>query len=100
MSKESRIDKAARKMPHREVSKPPAGDRGSGSDVGNERKADVRGAQEGGSRAEGCCGSTHLGHAVKELHSQHPHGHMDRGPHHEWRGKVRHEPLHGMTPHK
>ena len=47
--------------------------------VGNERRADVRGAQEGGSRAEGEStrigpGHTKLSHAVKHLEEMHRHG--------------------------
>lgn len=66
-------------------------DRGTGDrpskyeGVGNERKPDMRGTQEGGSRAEaagGHIGHTHLGHAVKELHEQHPHHHSAGGIHH------------------
>ena len=63
---------------------------------GNERKADVRGVQEGGSRAE-ATGSV-LSGAVRELHKQHPHEYDDHGPHHGTDDHIRHEPLHGMKP--
>lgn len=74
------------------------GSHGKGSDVGNERKADVRGTQEGGSAAEAGGLRASLKHAVHELHSQHPHEHDDHGPHHGGMEHVRHKPLHGMKP--
>ena len=53
-----------------------------GDGVGNERKADMAGAMDGGSRAEaGGMGHTHIGHAVKELERQHPHHHSKGGIH-------------------
>ena len=61
--------------------------------VGNEKHEDVRGAQEGGSRAEGAemgPGKSHLGHAVEELHRQHPHHHSEGGIHHTT-DHIRHE---------
>lgn len=62
----------------------PAGKAGH-HDAGPERKADVRGAMEGGSKAEGSKSapgvSGHIGHAVKELHKQHPHHHSAGGIH-------------------
>ena len=64
--------------------------------VGNERKADVRGAQEGGSRAEAAGmgpGHSHLGGAVKELREQHPHHHSEGGIHHT-SDHIRHVPHH------
>jgi len=77
------------------------GSHGKGSDVGNERKAGMRQTQEGGSRAEargdavhsneGMAG--HLGHAVGELHRQHPEHHHDLGPHHGGTSHIRHEPV-------
>ena len=70
--------------------------------IGDERKGDVKGAQSGGSAAEARgtpgIGATHLGHAVKELHAQHPEHHSDRGPHHGSKHHIRHMPLHGMKP--
>jgi len=68
--------------------------------VGNERKPNIRGAQEGGSRAEGTesrIGRTHLGHAVGELHKQHPHHHSEGGIHHT-DTHMRHMPLGGLMP--
>lgn len=50
--------------------------------VGNERKADVAGAQQGGSLAE----------AGAELRGQHPHGYADHGPHHGTSEHIRHKP--------
>ena len=73
--------------------------RGHGSDVGNETKADLKGTQLGGSRAEGAesmphmGNKGHLGHAVAELHRQHPHKHNDHGPHHGTTTHIRHEPV-------
>lgn len=64
---------------------------GRGSDVGNERKADVKGAQEGGSRAEGMDSKPHLGGAVRELREQHPIAYNDLGPHHGRKEHIRHE---------
>ena len=77
------------------------GARGRGSDVGNEKHADLHGTQLDGSRAEGferpeLRGG--LGGAVEELHRQHPHKHNDHGPHHGTTTHIRHEPLHGMKP--
>lgn len=78
----------------------PAAKKG-GSEVGNEKKADVRGTQEGGSRAEAMgsvlhgssVGETHLKHAMHELHSQHPISHNDHGPHHGKGHHHRHQPV-------
>jgi len=64
--------------------------------VGNEKHEDVKGAQSGGSRAEGAeigPGTSHLGHATEELHRQHPHHHSEGGIHHT-SDHIRHE-----TPH-
>lgn len=60
--------------------------------VGNERKADVKGAQDGGSMAEAA--HNPLKGAMKELHSQHPHAHHDHGPHHGTTEHIRHKPMH------
>jgi hypothetical protein len=98
MSKESMMNKAQGEEPKRVDSSKPAGSK-RGPEIGNETKADVKGTQEGGSRAEGAnspIGSTKLSHAVKELHSQHPIHHSDHGPHHGRTDHIRHEPLHGM----
>jgi hypothetical protein len=63
---------------------PPAG-------IENERHENVRGAQEGGSRAEAAGpGRSHIGHAVEELHRQHPHHHSEGGVHHTT-DHIRHE---------
>lgn len=91
---EARINRAAENVhkEHRAETRM-GGSHGMGSDVGNEKKADVRGVQEGGSMAEarGLKGS--LTHAVGELHRQHPHKHDDHGPHHGGMEHVRHEPV-------
>ena len=65
--------------PKSRVGGKPAAAKG-GSEVGGERKADVKGVQEGGSKAE-AAGSPLRG-AVAELHKQHPIKHDDLGPHH------------------
>lgn len=67
--------------------KPPA--RASG--VGNERKADVRAAQQGQPTDH-----NPLRGAVQHIASEHPHSYDDHGPHHGTTSHVRHEPLHGM----
>jgi hypothetical protein len=56
---------------------------------GNERKADMKGALDGGGD---------LGGAVRELHKQHPYEYDDHGPHHGTDDHIRHERLHGMKP--
>lgn len=68
----------------------PAGKK-SGFQVGNERKANTKGALLGQPED-----GNPLSGAVKELHSQHPHKHSDHGPHHGGSEHVRHEPLHGL----
>ena len=79
------------------------GSHGKGSDVNNEKHADLKGAQLGGSKRE-AAGSEihsneghglagHLGHAVGALHRQHPHHHHDHGPHHGGTEHIRHEPV-------
>ena len=57
--------------------------------IGPSTRADMKGVQEGGSRAE----ANGLSGAVKELKRQHPIHHMDRGPHHGDSSHVRHEPI-------
>ena len=66
--------------------------------IGDERKPNPKGAQEGGSRAEAAGtrgelgpGHSHLGHAAEELHKQHPHHHSHGGIHHT-SDHIRHEP--------
>jgi hypothetical protein len=75
---------------HRQTGDKPAGPVG----VGNEKKADVRGTQEGGSRAEARCGpgDTKMSSAVHELHKQHPHGHEKSMTNKETRDHIRHMP--------
>lgn len=65
------------------------------SKVGNETKADMKGAMgQGGS----VVGSTKLIHAVEHLKSEHPQRYDDLGPHHGTMENVRHMPLGGMKP--
>lgn len=66
--------------------------------IGNEKHENVRGAQEGGDRAEAAGmgpGHSHLGHATAELRAQHPHHHSVGGVHHT-ADHIRHVPMHGM----
>lgn len=85
----------------------PAAAGGKHHDAGAEKHGDVRGVQEGGSRAEargtpgepgGHVGHTHLKHATHELHRQHPHHHSAGGIH-GTKDHHRHEPMHGLKPH-
>ena len=96
--KEAKMNRAEEREPHSRVRSHIDGSHGKGSDVGNERKADVRGAQEGGSMAE--ASGNPLSHAKHELKSQHPHEYHEHGPHHGTRDHIRHKPLHGMKPSK
>lgn len=64
----------------------PAAKKG-GSEVGNERKAEVSRTQLGGSAAE----AGGLRGAVGELKAQHPLKHNDHGPHHGMNHHMRHE---------
>lgn len=78
------------------IRKGPAGPAG----VGNERKADVRAAQEGNPTDKGRGVMHHEGlkGATAELHAQHPIPYSDHGPHHGTDHHIRHIPLHGMSP--
>ena len=92
---EAKMNRAEEHEPH-SGHKRPAASRG-GSEVGGESKANMKGAlggepTDGGSHV----GHTHLSHAMKELHEQHPIEHHDHGPHHGTSHHIRHEPLHGM----
>lgn len=99
---EGRINKAQENVhkEHRTETRM-GGSHGRGSDVGNETKANVKGAQMGGTAAEARGDAVHsnegmkghLGHAVAELHKQHPHKHNDHGPHHGTTTHIRHEPV-------
>lgn len=62
--------------------------------VGNETKADMRGAQEGQPTDKMPIGpgSTHLKGAVDELRAQHPISYHDHGPHHGTDHHIRHSP--------
>ena len=93
---EAKINRAAAEEPKREGNKRPAPATG----VGNERKADVKGTQDGGSAAEARGSELHSGlsGAMRELHEQHPHKHHEHGPHHGTTDHIRHEPMHGMKP--
>lgn len=88
---EAKMNKAEGHEPKSGHSRPAAA-RG-GSEVGNESKADMKGAI-GGEPTDG----NPLRHAVGELHSQHPIAHHDHGPHHGHTHHIRHEPLHGLKP--
>lgn len=93
--KAKEITSAQEKIPHRQTA-----NRHHTAGVGNERKADVKGVQEGGSAAEAAGNMIHEGlkGAVKELHEQHPHEYHEHGPHHGTTTHMRHEPMHGMKP--
>jgi len=83
----------------RQTSDRPAGPKGDGAKnpmAGSETKANVKGAQLGGSMAE-AAGNPLTG-AKNELRSQHPHDYTDHGPHHGGTEHIRHMPLHGMKP--
>lgn len=60
--------------------------------VGNETKADMKGALDGNPTDK-----NPLSGAVKELHEQHPHHYSDHGPHHGTKTHIRHEPMHGLV---
>jgi len=74
------ISAAAGSQPH---SRPEGKSKVNTGSVGNETKANVRGAQEP---------SNHLGGAVAELKRQHPIAHDDLGPHHNRSDHIRHRP--------
>ena len=92
------------------VAKAPAAAKG-GSEVGPERHANMRGVMDGGSRAEGAdhirstggygspVGETSMKSATHELRKQHPHHHSAGGIHGTM-DHQRHEPMHGLRPHK
>ena len=82
---EAKMNKAAAEMP-----KDKAREKPHTAGVGNERKADVKGTQEGGSMAE----AGGLRGAMAELKSQHPIAHHDHGPHHGTDHHMRHKPMH------
>ena len=70
--------------------------------IGNEKHPNVKGAQEGGSRAEAAGtrgdlgpGHSHLRVATRELEAQHPHHHSVGGVHHT-DDHVRHLPMGGL----
>lgn len=67
-----------------------AGRMNKAAGVGQEKKADMRGAGLGGAGA--------LGMACRELREQHPVKYDDMGPHHGGMEHVRHEPLAGLRP--
>ena len=104
--KENMMNEAAKPNMTPHVKEKPAASKG-GSEVGNERKADVKAVQEGGSRAE-ARGSVlsdpdrepkGLRGAVAELHKQHPHHHSAGGIH-GTSDHIRHEHLGGLRPNK
>lgn len=81
------INRAAEQEP-RSGHRPPA--KGG---VGNETKADMKGALEGSPTDH-----NPLRGAVQHLHEEHPIPYHDHGPHHGTDHHLRHEPLHGMKP--
>lgn len=83
MKKEPMMNKAEEAEPKSMHKKPAA------AGVGNERKADMKGALMGQPED-----GNPLRHAVKELHSQHPIKHDDHGPHHHTTHHMRHRPMH------
>jgi hypothetical protein len=86
VAKEAKMNKATGEEPKSGHERP-----AHAAGVGNETKADMKGAQEGQPTDK-----NPLHGAVKELHSQHPHHYSDHGPHHGTKTHIRHEPLHGM----
>lgn len=66
------------------------------SDVGNETKADMKGAGVMGARST--VGESSLMHAVRGLKAEHPQRFDDLGPHHGGMEHVRHMPLGGLRP--
>jgi len=91
---EARMNRAEEAEPHAGHARP-AATSGRHHDAGGEVKADIRGAQMGNPTDK-----SPLHGAVKELHEQHPIAHHDHGPHHGTKHHIRHEPLHGLRPHK
>lgn len=91
--KESEINRAQESEPKGRV-----GHAAPAAGVGQERKAEVRQTQEGGSAAEAA--NNPLRGAVQHLHREHPHAHSDHGPHHGTTDHITHMPLHGMKPGK
>ena len=88
---QKKINRAQEHEPKEGLRKAPAAARG-GEEVGQDKRADMRGAQLGGSAAEGS--HNPLRHAKEELHRQHPIAHDDHGPHHHTDHHERHEPMH------
>lgn len=82
--KQGEMNKAAGRVPSNSA---PTSRRNTGS-VGNESKADMKGAMEGQPNEK-----NPLGGAIRELHSQHPHAYDDHGPHHGDMSHVRHKPM-------
>lgn len=96
---EGKMNRAEAKEPKSGHDRPAAAK--GGSEVGNETKANVKGAQMGQpTDGMGHVGHTGLGHAVAELHTQHPIAYHDHGPHHGHDHHIRHEPMHGMSVNK
>lgn len=86
MGKESKMNRAEAEEP-KAGHKAPAAARG-GSEVGNESKANMKGAL-GGSPEDGMS----MKGASRELHSQHPHQYHEHGPHHGTKDHIRHMPV-------
>lgn len=84
---QSEINSAARADSGQRGAAQPKSHRNVGS-VGNETKADMKGALEGQPQDK-----NPLAGAMRELHAQHPHGYNDHGPHHGDTSHVRHKPM-------
>ncbi len=93
MSKINMIAKAQENVHLEPKAKSKEGGESRGSEVGNEKKANMKGTQLGGSAAEGMDSKPGLHGAVRELHEQHPIKHNDHGPHHGHSEHVRHHPV-------
>lgn len=91
VGKEAKMNKAAAMEP-KSGHRMPAAAKG-GSEVGGEKKADVRGAQMGNPTDK-----NPLRAATRELEKQHPIKYNDMGPHHGMDHHMRHEPLAGLKP--
>ena len=87
--KEAKMNRAEAREPKSGHDKP--GGKSKGDPVGNEKRADMRGALEGEPTDH-----NPLRGAVKELHVQHPHSYDDHGPHHGGSEHMRHESMRDM----
>ena len=93
MGKEGMMDRAEASEPKSGARAPAASREPKSDHVGNEKRADMKGALMG----QPTDGNPLRG-AMKELSRQHPIKHDDLGPHHHTSHHERHMPLHGMKP--